>query len=395
MHVTARLSRVTAAKGSLNFTLSLDGIRREVAGIRLFLLLYAVIDSAIIILFGLYFFSRLITRPLKGLEETTARIASGAFDKRVGVEAENEIGRLADSFNTMAERVEAEIKALERVNSELVSTQEDLLRTQTLAALGRMAAGIAHEVGNPLGAVQGYLEILGDGKGVSEESVEIVSRTIEEVRRIDKILREFLSVSRPSASDIPPEADVNLVVKETLSMFNAHKEAGSITIKTALSDNLPMVLIDTDKLRQVILNLLLNAAQSMEGVAGQRLITVETTLEVTEDVAYAAATQGKFRRRKGDVKSGVSLMSAEMSTHSVAIRITDRGHGVATKDAEKIFEPFFSTKEIGKGTGLGLFVSDMIIKAYRGSMLFDSALGVGSTFTVLVPTGKTVGKDKV
>jgi signal transduction histidine kinase len=383
LRVTARLDRATVAKGSLSFTLPMDDIKREVAGVRLFLLLYAVVDSVIIILFGVYFFSKTISRPIKELEEATTRIASGAFDERVGISVDNEVGRLAASFNTMAERIESEIVALESVNSKLLSTQEELLRTSTLAALGRMAAGIAHEIGNPLGAVQGYLEILGRAESRNEEERDIIRRTTEEVARIDKILREFLDVARPSPVGGPSSVDVNSVVQETVADLSAHKDMALVTVRTSLGTALPSVAIEADKLRQVLVNLLLNAAHSMDDIEGERIISVETS---KESVGHKAEDETDARtpfRRKEDKRPG-GIEAAE----SIVIRIGDHGRGVDAESAKKIFEPFFSTKEVGKGTGLGLFVSDMIIKAHRGTMLFDSAVGAGSTFTVILPSGK-------
>ncbi|MBE9529605.1 MAG: HAMP domain-containing protein [Proteobacteria bacterium] len=387
LFVTARLDRATVAKGSLSFTLPMDDIKREVAGVRLFLLLYAVVDSVIIILFGVYFFSRSISRPIKGLEEATTRIASGAFDERVDISVDNEVGRLAASFNTMAERIESEIVALESVNSKLVSTQEELLRTSTLAALGRMAAGIAHEVGNPLGAVQGYLEILGAGESRSEEEQDIIRRTTEEVARIDKILREFLDVARPSPARSPGSVDVNSVVQETVLDLSAHKDMALVTVRTSFGAALPAVAIDPDRLRQVLVNLLLNAAHSMDDIEGERVVSVETSLEKRGEKAGEKAeseTDASMPLRRRDDRRPAVDTGAE----SIAIRITDHGRGVDAESAKKIFEPFFSTKEVGHGTGLGLFVSDMIIKAHRGSIAFDSAIGTGSTFTVILPSGK-------
>lgn len=370
--------------GKMRFTVSLDDIRSDMAGVRKFLLFYAALDSAIIILLGVYFLSRSITTPLKKLEEAATRIAGGKLGERAEVAADNEVGSLALSFNVMAERLEAEIKSLERVNLELVSTQEELLRSSTLAAVGRLAAGIAHEIGNPLGAVRGYLDILSKGLPAGGEDKEMAERASKEVERIDSIVREFLNIARPSKKPSVP-VDVNRVIEETVSAVALHRDFSGVRTRLSLADGLPAVAIDEGKLRQVFMNLLLNAAQSMEGagegagVEGERSVLVRTSAERRSE----APRHG--RRRDDPPVEGALQAEKEF----VVIRFTDTGSGVSVEDAEKIFDPFYTTKDVGKGTGLGLFISQSIIKTYGGRISFERAGSTGSTFTVTLPSGGT------
>jgi signal transduction histidine kinase len=376
-----RASLVDSGRGGrVSFTLSLTGINEYMSGVRRFLLLYAVLDSVIIIAFGVYYLSRSITTPIRKLEDAATRIAGGALGERVDLYVDNEIGSLAASFNTMAERIEAEIKTMERVNRELVSTQEELLRSSTLAAVGRLAAGIAHEIGNPLGAVRGYLDILGAGGDAKEEQGEIIERAAKEVSRIDSILREFLDIARPSKS-APGPVDVNMALRDTIATLDAHSEVANVRITTALADDLPPVMIDEGKLRQVFLNLLINALQSLDETRAMNMVTVETCV-----LREPLDMRDMLMRRSTDWP--VSGTDNPEEKEYVVIRVTDTGRGVSDEDAKKIFDPFFTTKEVGKGTGLGLFVSESIIKTYGGEIGFKSSIAEGSTFTVKLPLAR-------
>src|SRR3989304_5261882 len=177
-NIVLKSGSLPAGAGSLDFVLSLDEIGQDMLGAKRFLLFYALIDSAIIIAFGQLFLSRSVVSPLRRLEEAATRIAGGKLFERAKVDIDNEIGSLAASFNTMAARLEDEIRSLERVNVDLMTAQEELLRSFPLAAVGRLAAGIAHEIGNPLGALRGYIDILGSDRLDDGEGKEIVERAV-------------------------------------------------------------------------------------------------------------------------------------------------------------------------------------------------------------------------
>ncbi|GMR04797.1 MAG: HAMP domain-containing sensor histidine kinase [Thermodesulfobacteriota bacterium] len=380
LYVRASFDRPGAVIGRLAFTLPIDDITKDLAGVKKFLLLYVIIDSAIIIGFGFFFLSGSIINPIRKLTDTAMRIAGGSFGERVDISSDNEIGSLAASFNKMAERLGEEIKTLERVNKDLVAAQAELLRSSTLAAVGRLAAGIAHEIGNPLGAVGGYLNILERGLGNKEEEAEILRRTALEVSRIDSIVRDFLELSRPEKGAAEP-VDVNKVLLESLSALEAHEDFKGIEVNQILAEDIPPVIIHEGKLRQVFINLLVNAAQSMTDGTSPREITLESGVEMQE------VAQRRHKRRKGDRPVHVGEEKKEYR-ELVFVKVKDRGSGIGREDAGKIFDPFFTTKEVGKGTGLGLFVSESIIKTYGGEIDFQSVVGEGSTFTVKLPVGR-------
>ena len=369
LHVTARLKQ-SGKDGYMTFTLPLSGASEDLSRVRRFLLIYALLDAVVIVVFGAYFLSRYIVAPIRALDKAATRIAGGNLDERAEAHVDNEVGSLAASFNTMADRLSSEIKSLERANEELNTAQEELLRSSTLAVVGRLAAGIAHEVGNPLGAVNGYLDILARGGLSKDEERDILERSVREVSRIDFIVREFLEISRPASRPLEP-VDMNSVVRETVTTLEAHKDFRGIDTAFVLKEGLPPVLIDARKLRQVFMNILMNAAHSFAGVEGAKKVTIESGTE-TRTVAR--------RRRRDDPR-----FSPSPERDFVFVRVTDMGSGVSTEAASRIFEPFYTTKGPSMGTGLGLFVSQSIIKTYGGEITLSSSEGAGASFTVSLP----------
>ncbi len=377
LRVTASLDPFSQKNGTMDFDVPLTDINEDLAWVRRFLLAYALIDSVIIIAIGFYFLSKAIINPIRKLDDAATRIASGALGERADVTVDNEVGSLAASFNRMAGRVETEIKTLERVNMELLAAEEELLRSRTLAAMGYLSAGIAHEIGNPLGALSGYLDILQKGGVDKGGEKEIIGRMIREAERIDSIVREFLELARPSAKAAVP-VDVNALLKDTIGGLKIHKAFKGVEISAALGAGMPPVMIDEGKLRQVFMNLLLNAAQAMTGLSPSAGITVETGIE-KEPFEIA-----RLQRRRTD-----TLLDREAAPvkEYVFIRFADRGPGMSDEDAKNIFNPFFTTKEAGKGTGLGLFVSQGIIRTYGGEITFKTVRGEGTVFAVRLPAG--------
>lgn len=356
------------------FTLSLYDISFYLNSMRWFIIIFGVVDSIIIISLGLYFLSAIVMRPIRRLEGAAARIAGGDLDVRAEVLSDDEIGSLARRFNTMADRLGTEIEMLERSNVELQDTQAELLRASTLAAVGSLAAGIAHEIGNPLGAVSGYVDILGKGTDSREEQADLLNRANKELVRMDRILREFLDIARPT-KDEPGEVDVNALIEETALMFAHHSRGHGVTVKMDLNKELPTVIIDEGRLRQVFTNLLLNGADAMDGGGA---ITVETkVVERTGDFA-------ERRVRRDDPEK--NLAEGRRTRKAVAVSFTDNGSGIKAEDIERVFDPFFTTKEPGEGTGLGLFVSASVMKACGGTIEVESEAGSGSRFTVIIPS---------
>jgi len=386
LQVSAPLKRGSGMRGqgpgSIIFSMSLADIREEGANFRRFIFFYALFDSVIIIVLGIYLFSRGIIRPMQNLKQTAEGIAKGMLEKRVDIKAGGELGSFASSFNIMADRLEEKIKTLERLNKDLMTTQEELVRSEKLATVGRLAAGVAHEIGNPLGAMLGYVDILkktvsSKQEAVSSEEKEILERLGKEIARIDNIVRRLLDFSRPSKL-VLHDVDVNKVVRGSVTLLAPQFSDIGISFDIRLDEALPHILMDEGMLHQVLLNLFLNAKDAIEGSG-----TIIVEAGVTDHGQGA-----RFRRRKNDLadKNFTTMHTEALGRRSVVISITDSGKGIAESDIGKIFDPFFTTKEQGKGTGLGLAVSLGIVQVYNGDIKVKSELGKGTTFEILLPT---------
>jgi two-component system sensor histidine kinase HydH len=235
---------------------------------------------------------------------------------------------------------------------------ERMKERDRLAALGQMAAGLAHEIRNPLGSIKGaaqYLQPIGDKLAQQSDAgtKEFLDIIVEEVNRLNKIVSQFLDYARPYRGDQTP-LDVNDVVRKTLHLIEKEEGAQRVEILTNLVEQLPMVRADAEQLRQVFLNLAINAVQAMPG--GGKLQVSTSLRRSTRRGAAAAFLEVRFR---------------------------DTGSGIPVNDVRNLFIPFFTTKE--KGTGLGLPISQRIIENHGGTIEVRSQLGAGATFTVLLP----------
>lgn len=226
--------------------------------------------------------------------------------------------------------------------------EQQLLRAQKMETFGTLAAGIAHEVGNPLTSISSIVQILqrSTNDDFTKDKLELVKN---QINRITKIIRELVDFSRPSPH-VVQDVDVNGVVKEALNIVQYGKKVRSITFSSDLQQNLPRVAVVSDQLVQVFLNILMNAVDACEGKSSS--ISVKTEL-------------------RGDV---------------IDVTMSDTGSGISEENVQKIFDPFFTTKEAGKGTGLGLWVSLGIIKSFGGDIHVESTVGKGTTFIVTLPT---------
>lgn len=226
--------------------------------------------------------------------------------------------------------------------------ERQVVRSQKMETFGTLAAGIAHEVGNPLTSISSLVQVV-----QMQSSDEFVHEKLElvknQINRIAKILRELVDFSRPSSHEVK-DVSVNLVLREAINIVQYGKKTRTIKFNIALEENLPFVHAVHDQLLQVFLNILMNAVDANIGIA---------------DPVIAILTK--------------------QSDEKVEISITDNGTGIAEKNIGKIFDPFFTTKEVGKGTGLGLWVSLGIIRNFGGDIHVESEEGKSTTFVVRLP----------
>ena len=364
------------------------------------ILLSIVVDAAILIVFGSFLLSRVLVKPLKDLIKLTQKMSEGDFNEKIEVSSTNEIGQLISSFNRMIDRLrenqgdlENHVNSLEETNKQLKQAQEELIRTEKLATVGRFAAGVAHEVGNPLGAILGYVSMLErDGTG-PEDSKDYLNRIEKEIERINRIVRELLDFSRPSKGEIR-DVEVNRIVENTLSLLSYQKNFKNIDTRLELDPELPWVRGDESQLSQVFLNIILNALDAMP--AGGTL-GIRTEPYAVEHPLRDPFQELSARRRRDDpVESDYShlrkpnplaaiLMKFSKGDQLVKVQISDTGSGIRREDLERIFDPFFTTKPPDKGTGLGLSISLRIVESMGGALRVESEIGRGSTFEIYLP----------
>ncbi len=364
------------------------------------ILVSLILDGIVLIVFGSYLLSRVLVKPLKDLVRLTQKISEGDFSQTIEVTSKNEMGQLISSFNRMIEKlrenqesIENYLKSLEMANKKLKQAQEELIRTEKLASIGRFAAGVAHEVGNPLGAILGYTSILEKNEIDREESKDYLKRIEKEIERINRIVRELLDFARPSKFEIK-DIEVNKVVENALSLLSHQKNFKNIETRLELQPDLPMIKGDESQLSQVFINIILNAIDAMP-MGGNLMIKTENL--VVENFFGNGFQQVYPPRRKGDpTESDYSRFrktdpfSALLTKYSkgdplVKIGISDTGMGIEQENLEKIFDPFFTTKEPDKGTGLGLSISLRIIESMGGKISVESEVGKGSIFEIYFP----------
>jgi two-component system NtrC family sensor kinase len=351
---TAPLVREGEVIGGVQVSFSLaDVMDRLVVFRRLFLVLILV-DSFVLIAFGSFLLARVVVNPLKRLVGVAQRIRGGDLGYRAPVEYTNEIGQLATAFNQMVENLAGKQRDLERTIKKLKNTREELVNTEKLASVGRMAAGVAHEIGNPLTSILGHTEILHkklkrkrlkDG----ELLLDLVERTRKETERINRIIRDLLQFSKPPSFHVE-DVQVNQVIQDSLNLVSVQKRFQGITLDLSLAENLPAALGNSDQLEQVLFNILINAADAMPNGGS---ISVRTK----EDKRW------------------------------VTIAIKDTGVGIPAAELDKICDPFYTTKSPDKGTGLGLSISLKIIDEFGGKLRVESTEGTGSEFIICLRKG--------
>jgi len=231
--------------------------------------------------------------------------------------------------------------------SELQTIEHQMRQSDRLATLGQLAAGVAHEIGNPLTSISSLVQLL-ERRVQDEDHISKLGRIRANIERITKIVHELVDFTRPQGTDVQA-VQINDVVQNAVGLMSYDNRSQKIKIDLDLSPNLPRIKASPDKLHQVIVNLLVNAFDAMKEGGGQILIT--TTIDGS----------------------------------SVTIKVTDNGGGMNPEVMDKIFEPFFTTKDVGKGTGLGLSVSHGIINSMNGSLNVTSLPGEGATFLIEIP----------
>jgi len=320
--------------------------------------LYAGVVGLATLLLAYFALTRLIVQPLDALTRAARRVAEGGRAWAVPTSGASELVELGESLETMTERLLSEEQALrrkieevEQATEQLKAAQATLVRSERLASVGRLAAGLAHEVGNPLAALIGLEDLLLEGGLTPSEQRDFLGRMRKETERIHRIVRDLLQFARPSGSEPPDEkepGDVELAVHETVTLLKPQKSFSDVSLELVLPDALPRVPLNTHEIVQLVLNLLLNAADAC-GAGGRIVLT--------------ASVMGRW----------------------LTLAVEDNGPGVPEQIRGQLFEPFVTTKEVGKGTGLGLAVCRGLVESVGGTIELDEAFSGGARFVVELP----------
>ena len=378
--------------GAARLTLSLAGEQERLRGSRHLFLAYFVLDFLLLLGLGSFMLSRVVVVPIRKLLAATKRIAAGDYRHSVRVPGSVEIADLSESFNTMAEvlekkrmEVEQTVDSLERANKELQTAREEAVRSEKMASVGLLAAGMAHEIGTPLSAIIGYAGILRDELQDDTIKADYLRRIEAESGRIDRIVRGLLDYARPTAVHCEP-VDVAELVEETVDLLNGQGALKQITTTLRLDGNLPQLFVDPHRLQQVLINLIINARDAM-AAGGELEVTARAGMVEMPFSKSALAPVSVMGRRKDDFHGAFSQSYIDSRDVGcwLAIAIKDSGEGITAENLGRIFDPFFTTKEPGKGTGLGLAISARIIDSFGGRIIAESEAGTGSVMTVWLP----------
>jgi signal transduction histidine kinase len=324
--------------------------RSDIARILKVSTILLVITVGLIVVLGSVINSKLarsIVTPIRNLERITKKITRGDFSESIEVTGHDEISSLAESFNQMEDKLDHAMNALEDIIKQLQEKQSQLVEAEKLAGIGKLAAGIAHEINNPLTSVLTFSNLMLEQCPPDDPRYDKLKLMARETDRARTIVRQLLNFGRESVIK-PVKININQPVTEIAESLVAQEAFKGIELSLKLADNLPEVYADPAQVGQVVLNILLNAIHA---------ITPPGTIDV----------------------------STRLADKSVEVIFTDSGKGIPDEHMHKIFDPFFSTKAATKGTGLGLAVSYGIIKKHGGEIVVESAVGKGTTFIVRMP----------
>ena len=367
--ISAPLVREGRVVGGGSVALSLTGVYEVLRQTQNVLIIYIFVNAVIFTLIGFYRVTRITVRPLHKLVKRAEEYQDDNEMLFLSESEDNEFGKLSKALNRMLghiaedkEKLQVAVASLEKANFDLKQAQKDIIRAEKLASVGRLSAGIAHEIGNPIGIINGYLELLKGNDISNNEREEFLKRTEAELKRIDTIIRQLLDFSRPSSEDVKI-VSVHAIIEDIIDASRFHPLMSDIDLGLRLFAEHDEVLADSSQLRQVFLNLIINAADAI--------------------ISSKDPSKGRI-----SIVSNVQKIIRDESNESMnVLRIDyiDNGIGIAETDLENIFDPFFTTKAYGKGTGLGLSVCFMIIEKMGGKIEASSQEGQGTTITVYLP----------
>jgi len=311
--------------------------------------LVLIVAAGMALAIGLgYFLENKIMSPVHRLIEASQQVSKGNLAPEIGPISKDEIGVLQKTFKDMVVSLE------ERDKQRRAESENRLLQSEKQASVGRLAAGVAHEINNPLTGILTFTRILQRSQSIGDKDRDHLQKIAESTVRVRNIVKGLLDFSRQTELDQEP-TDVNRLIRTVISAMENQALIKGVTLEFNPREDLPMITLDRNQFQSVVINLLINA------------------LDATEQGGTIRAS------------TGISVSASNTDKKGVEISITDTGCGIPPENLDKLFEPFFTTKEVGKGTGLGLAVSYGIVQRHGGTLRVQSELGRGSTFTIWIP----------
>jgi two-component system, NtrC family, sensor kinase len=354
--------------GMLDLSLNLQNVDYEVGAMQYRVLVMTAVEVTLIGLFIIFFTRRFVGQPIQKLIAGTQAISQMELDKPLDIAGNSEeLDELARSFDVMRDRLRTALAEINSFTQSLETKVEDrtqqlkaahqkLLQSDRLASLGELSASVAHEINNPIAGVLNLsmlLQRMLKDDGIPPDRIaefrRYLAQVTNETTRVGRIVSDLLAFSRRSKPQRAP-ADLNKIVRMTLSLVNHKMQLSGVEVETRFAEGLPPISCDQSQIQQVVLTLVLNAAE---------------------------ATHSKQQRRV--------VVSTRADGGFVRLAVADNGEGIAPENLPKIFHPFFTTKPEGKGVGLGLAVSYGIVEAHGGEIEVTSKVGEGAAFTVSLP----------
>jgi signal transduction histidine kinase len=375
MIISAPLIREGRVVGGSSVALSLTGVYEVLRRTQHILLIYILVNTVVFTFIGFYRMTRIAVKPLQRLVKRAEEYQDDNEIFFLSESEDNEFSKLSKALNRMLghiaedkEKLQTAVISLEKANIDLKQAQKDIIRAEKLASVGRLSAGIAHEIGNPIGIINGYLELLKGNDISNDDRDEFLGRTEAELKRIDTIIRQLLDFARPSIEDVKT-VFVHSIIEDTIGASLFHPLMSDIDLDLKLFAEYDGVMADPNQLRQIFLNLIINAADAILSSKDPSNGRISITSDVSKNI-------------RDDSIEGMDVLR---------IDYVDNGIGIPEADLENIFDPFFTTKAYGKGTGLGLSVCFMIVEKMGGKIEAKSKEGQGTTITVYLPLDS--GKD--
>lgn len=352
-------------QGSIALIRSLEQVCTSIRKAQKIFFAYLAVNVIIFTTIGFTRLLHLVIKPIQrlaSLADSRTDLSDTSFFSGEGL---GEFTQLSLSLNRLLTRIDVDkqelrstVESLKNANDKLQKNRNEMVRTEKLASIGRLSAGLAHEIGNPLGIIQGYIDLLTDSSLSDEDRKSFCTRAVQELNRINALIRNLLDLSRSPVASSIEKVDVHALLQDLIATVRVRKTSVPIDYLTDFSAANNEVTINSDNLRQVFLNCILNSIDA---------------IEETED------------KRNGTITLSTENKVSEKNGNAILIAIQDNGTGVSPEHKDTLFDPFFTTKEVGKGTGLGLAVAHNLIKNSGGQITLSSQTGQGATLSITLP----------